>query len=45
MLVAEKLGAKKSQLLKYANSGDVSFGDKSRVVGYAAMAITASKDR
>ena len=39
-LVAEKLGAEKAQLLKYANSGDVPLGDKSRVVGYAAMAIT-----
>ncbi len=41
MLVAEKLGANKVKLLKYANSGDVPFGDKSRVVGYAAMAITS----
>ena len=40
MLVAEKLGAEEVKLLKYANSGDVPFGDKSRVVGYAAMAIT-----
>ena len=40
MLIAEKLGAEKAQLLKYANSGDVPLGDKSRVVGYAAMAIT-----
>jgi len=43
MLVAEKLGADQIRLLKYANSGDVSFGDKSRVVGYAAMAITAQQ--
>jgi len=34
---------KKSQLLKYANSGDVSVGDKSRVVGYAAIAFTSDK--
>lgn len=35
MLVAKKLGASKAQVLKYANSGDVT-GDKSSVVGYAA---------
>jgi AmmeMemoRadiSam system protein B len=33
MLLAQKLGATQSELLNYANSGDVS-GDKSRVVGY-----------
>jgi hypothetical protein len=37
MLVARKLGAVKSRVLKYANSGDVT-GDKSSVVGYAASA-------
>lgn len=37
MLVAPSVGANKTQLLKYANSGDVT-GDKSRVVGYAAIA-------
>jgi len=35
MLAARLLGANKSHLLKYANSGDVT-GDKSSVVGYAA---------
>jgi hypothetical protein len=35
MLVAQKMGYTKSQLLKYANSGDVT-GDKNSVVGYAA---------
>lgn len=34
------LGANKGTLLKYANSGDVAIGDKSQVVGYAAIAIT-----
>lgn len=38
LLLAEKLGAKKIKVLKYANSGDVS-RDKSRVVGYGAVAI------
>ena len=35
MLVAQRMGAVKSRLLKYANSGDVT-GDKSSVVGYAS---------
>lgn len=35
MLVAKRMGAVKSRLLKYANSGDVT-GDKSSVVGYVA---------
>ena len=35
MIYAERLGAKKAEVLKYANSGDVT-GDKSRVVGYSA---------
>jgi AmmeMemoRadiSam system protein B len=34
------LGANQGTLLKYANSGDVAIGDKSQVVGYAAIAIT-----
>lgn len=33
---------KKTQLLKYANSGDVSMGDKSQVVGYAAIVFMDS---
>ncbi|MEA3470880.1 MAG: AmmeMemoRadiSam system protein B [Thermodesulfobacteriota bacterium] len=35
MMVAEKLGATDSKVLKYANSGDVT-GDRRGVVGYAA---------
>jgi len=35
MLVARKMGAIKSKVLKYANSGDIS-GDKSSVVGYVS---------
>jgi MEMO1 family protein len=38
MLVAKRLGAGNSQLLKYSNSGDVT-GDKSSVVGYASAAF------
>jgi AmmeMemoRadiSam system protein B/AmmeMemoRadiSam system protein A len=38
MIAAERLGAKQARLLKYANTGDVT-GDKSRVVGYGAVAF------
>lgn len=38
MIAAERLGATRARLLKYANSGDVT-GDHSRVVGYAAVAL------
>lgn len=37
---SKQLGANKGTLLKYANSGDVPIGDKSQVVGYAAIAIS-----
>jgi len=35
MIYAERMGATKAQLLRYANSGDTA-GDKSRVVGYGS---------
>ncbi|MBI4165073.1 MAG: AmmeMemoRadiSam system protein B [Acidobacteria bacterium] len=38
MIAAEKLGANRAKVLKYANSGDAT-GDKSRVVGYGAAAF------
>jgi len=38
MIAAERLGANRTIILKYANSGDVT-GDKSRVVGYGAVAL------
>lgn len=38
MLIAERLGASKAQVVKYAHSGEVS-GDYSAVVGYAAAVI------
>lgn len=38
MEITRTLGAK-AKLLKYANSGDVSVGDKSQVVGYGAVAF------
>jgi len=40
LLVAQRIGAGKSRLLKYANSGDVT-GDKNSVVGYAAAVFYA----
>ena len=44
MIAAERMGAHHAQLLKYANSGDVT-GDKSRVVGYGALALVADNRR
>jgi len=44
MIAAERLGAKRAVILKYANSGDVT-GDKSRVVGYGAVALVREKAR
>lgn len=38
MIAAERLGATRAQVIKYANSGDVT-GDRSRVVGYSAVAL------
>ncbi len=38
VLAARKLGADKAELLKYANSGDVT-GDRNSVVGYASVAF------
>jgi hypothetical protein len=39
MLLAQKMGANRALVLKYANSGDVT-GDKSRVVGYLAAVLS-----
>ena len=38
MIAAERLGATQAKLLHYANSGDTT-GDRSRVVGYGAVAL------
>jgi len=38
LFAAKQLGAKKAELIKYANSGDVS-GDYEKVVGYAGIVI------
>jgi MEMO1 family protein len=39
MIAAERLGATEARVLRYANSGDIPGGDKSRVVGYGAAAF------
>lgn len=38
MIAAERLGANRADVIKYANSGDVT-GDRSRVVGYGAVVL------
>jgi AmmeMemoRadiSam system protein B/AmmeMemoRadiSam system protein A len=42
MIAAEQLGARQATVLKYAHSGDVT-GDRSRVVGYGAVAFTKAQ--
>ncbi|MBN2120909.1 MAG: AmmeMemoRadiSam system protein B [Candidatus Omnitrophica bacterium] len=44
MLVCKKLGADSLEILKYANSGDVTL-DKTKVVGYLAAAIFKNNTR
>ena len=44
MIAAERLGATRAKVIKYANSGDVT-GDRSRVVGYSAVALFQDKGR
>ncbi len=44
MIAAERLGATRAQVIKYANSGDVT-GDRSRVVGYSAVAFLKEEGR
>lgn len=41
MIAVERLGANQAVVLKYANSGDTA-GDRSRVVGYGAVALFKS---
>ncbi len=44
MIAAQRLGASQAKILKYANTGDVT-GDRSRVVGYGAVALIESPMR
>ncbi|NIO00776.1 MAG: AmmeMemoRadiSam system protein B [Candidatus Latescibacteria bacterium] len=39
MIAAKRLGAKGARLISYANSGDTPIGNRSRVVGYGAVAF------
>jgi AmmeMemoRadiSam system protein B/AmmeMemoRadiSam system protein A len=39
MMAAKRLGANQVTVLKYANSGDVPFGDRDQVVGYGAVML------
>lgn len=40
MAAAKVMGAKGGKVVSYANSGDIAIGDRSRVVGYGAVALT-----
>ena len=44
MEAARALGAVRGEVISYAHSGDVSVGDRSRVVGYGAVAFTAEAE-
>jgi len=45
MIASERLGASQAKVLDYANSGDVPAGDKTRVVGYGAVAFVKAAAR
>jgi len=45
MIASERLGASQAKVLDYANSGDVAAGDKTRVVGYGAVAFVKAPAR
>jgi hypothetical protein len=45
MIASEHLGASQAKLLDYANSGDTPGGDKTRVVGYGALAFVKPQAR
>jgi len=41
---AKELGATCGTIISYANSGDVAIGDRNRVVGYGAIALTKNEN-
>lgn len=43
MAAAKRLGATRGVIISYANSGDVAVGERSRVVGYGAVVLTADE--
>ena len=44
MAAAKTLGATHGDIISYAHSGDASIGERSRVVGYGAVVLTAEKE-
>ena len=44
MAAAKSLGAIRGSIISYANSGDTSVGERSRVVGYGAVVLTADEE-
>jgi AmmeMemoRadiSam system protein B/AmmeMemoRadiSam system protein A len=42
LIAAQQMGADQASVLHYANSGDVPLGDRTRVVGYGAVALWQS---
>ena len=44
MIASERMGANQAVVLKYANSGDTT-GDRSRVVGYSAVALVKTQSQ
>lgn len=45
MVAAKALGANRAQLLRYATSSDVPYGEKSRVVGYASVIFVKGEEK
>ena len=45
MAAAKTLGATHGDIISYAHSGDASIGERSRVVGYGAVALTTEKEK
>ena len=43
MAAAKSMGADSGKVVSYANSGDTSIGERSRVVGYGAVVLTADE--
>ncbi|PKN37193.1 MAG: hypothetical protein CVU62_11355 [Deltaproteobacteria bacterium HGW-Deltaproteobacteria-2] len=44
MAAAKSLSATRGSIISYANSGDTSVGERSRVVGYGAIVLTADEE-
>jgi AmmeMemoRadiSam system protein B/AmmeMemoRadiSam system protein A len=45
MAAAKAMGARSGRVLSYAHSGDIPIGDRERVVGYGAVAFSASQEK